>query len=78
MIDQAKAVADTTRKSHAALVLRLVGLSDLVVGIGLIFMGPMLVAGIDEIWWIVGALIAVTGVVMAIVGQRIDPSNRVR
>lgn len=60
------------------MVLQLAGVGDIVIGIGAGFVGPMLAPGMDEIWWIIAAALAVGGLTMILIGRRMDPGNRTR
>ena len=67
---------DDAKRARFAFVIQIVGASDSVIGAGLIVGGPKLVPGIDEVWWIVGAAMVVFGLVLVIIGRRVDPNNR--
>lgn len=78
MNDASKSVGEDVQRSRAAMVLQLAGVGDIVIGIGAGFVGPMLAPGMDEIWWIVAAALAVGGLTMILIGRRMDPGNRTR
>ena len=78
MNDASNSVEENVRRSRAAMVLQLAGLGDIVIGIGAGFVGPMLAPGVDAVWWIIAAALAVGGLIMILIGRRMDPGNRVR
>lgn len=78
MNDASKSVGEDVQRSRAAMVLQLAGVGDIVIGIGAGFVGPMLAPGMDEIWWIIAAALAVGGLTMILIGRRMDPGNRTR
>ena len=71
-------VQDVARRALAAKIIQFAGFADIVVGIGIGFVGPMLVPGMDTIWWIVGAALAVGGMAVIFIGRRMDPGNMAR
>jgi len=78
MNDASNSVEENVQRSRAAMVLQLAGLGDIVIGIGAGFVGPMLAPGVDAVWWIIAAALAVGGLIMILIGRRMDPGNRVR
>ena len=67
---------DDAKRARFAFVIQIVGASDSVLGVGLIVGGPKLVPGVDAVWWVVGAAMVVFGLVLVIIGRRVDPNNR--
>lgn len=78
MNDASNSVEENVQRSRSAMVLQLAGLGDIVIGIGAGFVGPMLAPGMDAIWWIIAAALAVGGLMMILIGRRMDPGNRAR
>jgi len=76
MNDPADTAADNAKRSRKAFLFQLVGASDSVIGLGVIYGGPKLAPGMDAIWWGIGSALVVFGLVLVIVGRRVDPNNR--
>ena len=76
--DSTDTVSDDVKRSRVAMVLKLTGLGDIAIGIAAVFAGPTLVPGLDEVWVIVGVALAVAGLVVILIGRRLDPASRAR
>jgi hypothetical protein len=64
------------KRARKAFRFQFVGASESVIGLGVIYGGPKLAPGMDAIWWGIGTALVVFGLVLVIVGRRVDPRNR--
>jgi Na+-driven multidrug efflux pump len=76
MGDPTDSAAGEAKRARMAFMFQLVGASDSVIGLGVIYGGSKLVPGVDAIWWGIGTALVVFGLVLVIVGRRVDPRNR--
>ena len=61
----------TAARVRLVMILGIVGVFDILLGVAAAILAPVWVPGMDEIWWIVGAALAIGGLVMIFVARSI-------